>query len=166
MEGDGLLKKGGGTERQQHKLSTIGATALLCTWSTASSNLMMPWTFGQLGLVAAPLLMLVIQGLALLVTLDMVHAAIQTKAATSADLGFRLGGAVGRLVLQGSQVANQLLWLPVAIIVCVDAAQVLLSDFSWSSRAGQYRSICLKQFISERSMVTRWRATCSPTSWP
>ena len=34
------------------------AAVLLMTWSTSSSNVMYPWTFGVLGVIGGPLLML------------------------------------------------------------------------------------------------------------
>ena len=51
----GFLSSGG--------TSLLGATALLATFSTTSSNVMYPWTYGRLGVVLGPLAGIVLQTL-------------------------------------------------------------------------------------------------------
>ena len=47
----------GGDAAARHRRTTVwGATAILGTFSTTSSNVMYPWTYGRLGVVLGPLL--------------------------------------------------------------------------------------------------------------
>ena len=108
-------------------LSPLDATALLCTWSTSSSNVMYPFTFGVLGVAGGPALMLVAFAVNGQCTRWTVRAARRTGARTLGDLGDHLWGAKGRLLLEGSQILFQQLFLPVALVLSAQATQSLLA---------------------------------------
>ena len=108
-------------------LSPLDATALLCTWSTSSSNVMYPFTFGVLGVAGGPALMLAAFAVNWQCTRWTVRAARRTGAKTLGDLGDHLWGAKGRLFLEGSQVLFQQLFLPVALVLSAQTTQSLLT---------------------------------------
>ena len=81
------------------RVSWIGASLILATFSTTSSNVMYPSCYGTLGYVLGPLLMVVVQGLGLLTSLRAIDAALEHNCATFGDLGEALGGAWGRRLL-------------------------------------------------------------------
>ena len=110
-------------------LSTLGATAVLASWSTASSNVMYPWAYGVLGVGFGPVVGLLVQGTATWVTIRVVRRARAEGCATFGELGARLsGGPRGRRALEGAQLLNQMLWLPTAIVLVAGAVQELADE--------------------------------------
>ena len=67
-------------------LSTLGATAVLASWSTASSNVMYPWAYGVLGVGFGPVVGLLVQGTATWVTIRVVRRARAEGCATFGEL--------------------------------------------------------------------------------
>jgi len=106
---------------------------MLACWNTSSSNLLIPYAYAQLGVALGPIVQVAIQGMGLLVALGLVEATIVTGASTTGELGETIGGAWGRLLMEASQVGNNLLWLPCAIVLMVDSGQVVLAG-TWVSR--------------------------------
>jgi hypothetical protein len=112
----------------ENDLSLLDATALLCTWSTSSSNVMYPFVFGVLGVVGGPLIMIIAFAINWQCTRWTVQAARSTGARTLGDLGNHLWGSMGRHLFEGSQMLFQQLFLPVALVL---SAQSLQSLFQW-----------------------------------
>ena len=112
-------------------MSMRSAAAVLMTWSTSSSNVMYPWTFGVLGVGVGPLLMVCVFFATYRATSMVVEAALECRAVTLGDVGVHLAGARGRAVLEGAQLLFQQLFLPVAIALSVDATRAVLRDAPW-----------------------------------
>jgi len=109
-------------------LSKWSAAILLMTWSTSSSNVMYPWTFGVLGVILGPILMLLVFGVSLRSTLWIVAAARHHESKTLGDLGESMYGKPGRYILEGSQIGFQQIFLAVAISYGTGAVRSLLKD--------------------------------------
>lgn len=105
------------------KLSLFATTAILCTWSTTSSNVMYPFCFATLGLVLGPLLMLLTQAIMCGTAVVVVEAAQASGATTLGELGFALGGERGRLALRAVQLANQILFMPSALVLSAEGVR-------------------------------------------
>lgn len=102
------------------KLSLFATTAILCTWSTTSSNVMYPYCYATLGLVLGPLLMMLTQAIMCGTAVVVVEAAHAAGATTLGELGFALGGERGRLALRAVQLANQVLFMPSALVLSAE----------------------------------------------
>ena len=113
------------SKNDKRTISLLSAFMILTTWSTSSSNVLFPYTFGVLGVVFGPLLM----SLAFLASWKMtrltVQAARATRSSTFGDLGSNLLGWHGRVLFEGSQILFQQLFLPVAIVLVSGAVQSL-----------------------------------------
>ena len=107
-------------------ISLLSAGMLLTTWSTSSSNVLYPYTFGVLGVVGGPLMMFVAFYINWKSTRWCVAAARATRSETFGDLGAALLGRKGRVVFEGSQILFQQLFLPVAVVLCSGAVQSML----------------------------------------
>ena len=105
----------------QRGTSLLGATMILATFSTTSSNIMYPACYGTLGVVLGPLLGLAVQGLMCALSLYAIEIAIVAKARTLGDLGRALGGRVGERLFIMLQFANNALFLPVALVIASGA---------------------------------------------
>jgi hypothetical protein len=116
----------GSNHKADCTLSLLDATALLCTWSTSSSNVMYPFVFGVLGVGGGPALMFAAFAVNWQCTRWTVRAARLTGARTLGDLGDHLWGAKGRWCLEGSQMLFQQLFLPVALVFSAQSLQSLL----------------------------------------
>ena len=114
-----------GPSSPSRHISVFSAWMMLTTWSTSSSNVLYPNVFGVLGVVGGPLMMLGAFFINWKITHWTVTAALETRAETFGDLGFALGGRRGRLLMEGAQLLNQQVFMPVAIVLCVDALQNL-----------------------------------------
>jgi len=117
-----------GDDHGQIKTSKISAAMLLMTWSTSSSNVMYPWTYGVLGVVFGPMAMLFTFSISYFCTLWTIKAARATNSKTLGELGEKLYGKPGRVVMEGSQIMFQQLFLPVAIVLSADCLKSLLKD--------------------------------------
>ena len=85
----GLREAGSGTGHSKNKkyISVLSAFMIMTTWSTSSSNVLYPYTFGVLGVVGGPLLMLVAFFIQWKATRWTVQAARATHAETFGALG-------------------------------------------------------------------------------
>lgn len=108
----------------------IGATAILSTFSTTSSNVMYPQTYGVLGTMLGPLLGITIQGFMCVVAMLVVRIAVRLQCRTLSDLGYVLGGVWGRRILAFFQQLNNALFMPVALVFSADSLRqtVLVSS--------------------------------------
>lgn len=113
VKGD-KLRPGGHT-------SVLGATAILATFSTTSSNVMFPRAYGVFGSLGGPLLGLALQGLMCVLTVLAVRIAVRFNCHTLGDLGRVLGGTWGGRVLSAGQLVNQAVFMPVALVLSADA---------------------------------------------
>ena len=147
----------------RRSLGVVGAAFMLACWNTSSSNLLIPYAYAQLGVALGPLLQVAIQGMGLLVALGLVEATVLTKAATTGELGEIMGGKWGRFLMELSQAGNNLLWLPCAIILMVDSAQVPLVG-TWFSDCNIRLTLpfILLGFI----LVTNRRHDCNDVNHP
>lgn len=116
----GTLRAGGG------RTTVLGATAILATFSTTSSNVMYPWTYGRLGAVLGPLLGLSLQTLMCAIALLVARLAVELRCSTFGELGEAIGGRWGGLLLRGAQAANNALFLPVALVLSADALRQMV----------------------------------------
>jgi len=117
---------------KQITTSKISAAMLLMTWSTSSSNVMYPWTFGVLGVIFGPLSMFFAFAVNYICTIWTIEAALRTGSKTLGELGQNLFGMPGRILLEGSQLLFQQLFLPVAIVLSADALRSMLEQHdSW-----------------------------------
>lgn len=112
-------------------MSMGSAAAVLMTWSTSSSNVMYPYCFGVLGVGLGPALMLLVFAASFRATRLVVDAALECGARTLGDVGAHLGGTRGRFCLESSQLLFQQLFLPVAVVLSVDAVQAVARDVPW-----------------------------------
>ena len=129
---------GGGDETRPRKkyISLLSAFMLLTTWSTSSSNVLYPYTFGVLGVVGGPLFMLVAFLVNWTATRWTVRAARATNSQTFGALGEALAGRWGRVAFEGSQILFQQLFLPVAVVLCASAVQSLADYAGFASCNG------------------------------
>lgn len=139
-------------ENKSNKMTVVDATILLCTWSTSSSNVMYPWTFGILGLIGGPLMMLFVFSINWLCTRFVIHATRKTNAQTFGELGDYLWGNKGRFICEGSQILFQQLFLPVALVL---SATTLQSLFSYDCNGYAvmilvFIAMLLVQFLAQR----------------
>ena len=126
MQEEGKTPLDDGVEQRHQHISVLSAFMMLTTWSTSSSNVLYPFCFGVLGTVGGPLLMLTTFYISWTATRWTVEAALQTGADTFGALGLALAGTKGRILFEGTQILNQQLFLPVAIVLCSGAVQSLL----------------------------------------
>ena len=128
------------------KLSLFATTAILCTWSTTSSNVMYPFCYATLGLVLGPLLMMLTQAVMCGTAVVVVEAAQASGATTLGELGFALGGERGRTALRAVQLANQILFMPSALVLSAEGvrqiAQVALDCGSEANLDAGAASAC------------------------
>ena len=117
-------------------ISLLSAGMLLTTWSTSSSNVLYPYTFGVLGVVGGPLMMFVAFYINWKSTRWCVAAARATRSETFGDLGAALLGRKGRVVFEGSQILFQQLFLPVAVVLCSGAVQSMLGGGNTNAGTG------------------------------
>mmetsp|Transcript_16449 Transcript_16449/g.42192 ORF Transcript_16449/g.42192 Transcript_16449/m.42192 type:complete len:473 (+) Transcript_16449:93-1511(+) len=110
---------------RKHHISLLSAFMMLTTWSTSSSNVLYPFTFGVLGVVGGPLLMLAAFFVNWRCTRWTVEAARASNSDTFGALGQALAGTKGRIMFEGSQILFQQLFLPVAIVLCASTVQSL-----------------------------------------
>jgi len=122
---------GQSASEEEHGLGMVSAAMLLMTWSTSSSNVMYPWTFGILGLMTGPIFMLMAFACNYMATQYVIAYTLETKAKTLGELGRHLGGKWGEYVLAGSQILFSQLWLPVAVVLSVDAIQAVFPHNEW-----------------------------------
>lgn len=113
------------SEEHAHHISLFAAWMMLTTWSTSSSNVLYPTVFGRLGVVGGPVMMVCAFSISWKTTRWTIAAALETQSQTFGDLGHALGGRGGRLLMEGAQLLNQQIFLPVAIILCAGAVQNL-----------------------------------------
>lgn len=123
-------------DTQDSGISAISAAVLLMTWSTSSSNVMYPWTFGVLGAYGGPLLMLVAFSINWYCTRWTIKVARATDARTLGDVGEFLAGRSGRWILEGSQIAFQQLFLPVAIVMSAASIRSIAGAGGYASCKG------------------------------
>ena len=123
-------------ESQKKYASLLSVFMILTTWSTSSSNVLYPFTFGVLGVVGGPILMLLAFAIAYTATIWTVRSARAVGAKTFGELGFALAGKNGRILFEGSQILFQQLFLPVAIVLCTGAAQSLAQGTEFASCNG------------------------------
>ena len=102
-------------------LSLLGATALLSTFTTASSSVMYPFAYGRLGSVIGPFMGLGLQALVCGLSILMVDVAVELKCSTFGDLGYAIGGKWGGRVLRGTQTLSNALFMPISIALATDA---------------------------------------------
>eukprot|EP00750_Incisomonas_marina_P025428 INCI542.1.p1 GENE.INCI542.1~~INCI542.1.p1 ORF type:complete len:463 (+),score=53.71 INCI542.1:237-1625(+) len=117
-------------QKEKRHISLLSAYMLLTTWSTSSSNVLYPFTFGVLGVVGGPIFMILAFLISWQTTRWTVQAARAVHAETFGALGESLGGRWGRVLFEGSQILFQQLFLPVAVIICSQAVQSLTADAS------------------------------------
>ena len=115
---------------QRHRIGTtsvMGATAILATFSTTSSNVMYPRAYGVLGSLFGPLFGVVLQGFMCLLAVLTVRIAVRLQCRTFGELGYALGGSRGKWLLGGVQQLNNALFMPVALVFAANALrQVVL----------------------------------------
>ena len=104
----------------------VRAAAIQATWSTSSSTVLLPWIFGTLGYVGGPLCLVVFVGLALVVQLKVVELAAEHGAMSDmADVGEALASEPGRRLFRGLLLANQVLFMPCALVFCAHSLRGL-----------------------------------------
>jgi hypothetical protein len=106
-----------------NKASMIGATMILATFSTTSSNIMYPFVYATLGLALGPICGFLLQGFMCLVSVRVMDVAIRANAKNFGELGLALGGERGRLLLNFVQLLNNALFMPVALVISAGAVQ-------------------------------------------
>lgn len=105
----------------------VRAAAIQATWSTSSSTVLLPWIFGTLGYLGGPLCLVVFVGLALVVQLKVVELAAEHGAMSDmADVGEALAGEPGRRLFRGLLLANQVLFMPCALVFCAHSLRGLV----------------------------------------
>ena len=111
-------------KRARQGTSLLGATAILATFSTTSSNVQYPFVYGQLGLVLGPLAELALQGLMCALAMLTVRIAVRLECRTFSELGATLAGARwGGWFFGTVQMVNNVLFMPVALVLSAEALQ-------------------------------------------
>lgn len=82
---------------------------------------MFPWTYGRLGVALGPLLGAALQGVMLLLSVVISRVAVELQCCSFGELGEALGGKWGGHLLRGSQILNNALFMPVALILSAEA---------------------------------------------
>lgn len=122
-------------------ISVLTATAVLGTFSTTSSNVLYPWTYGKLGIGLGPLLGFGLQGVMLLIALLVSRIAVELRCSTFGELGEAIGGRWGGHLLRLTQLWNNVLFLPVALVLSAEALrQVGLISLDCSAAGGRTQS--------------------------
>ena len=106
---------------EPRRTSLFAATCLLATFSTTSSNVMYPFTYGQLGTVGGPLFGVMLQGAMCALAILTCRIAHRLRCQTFGELGRALGGRPGEVLLRTSQQVNNALFMPVALVLSAEA---------------------------------------------
>ena len=137
-------------------VSWIAAAAIQATWSTSSSTVLLPSVFGTLGWLGGPLCLCGFAGLALAVQLKVVEIAARDQTLEDmGDLGDVLGGRSGGNLFRGLLLANQILFLPCALVFCAHSLRALLAPVGTSdvkchlywSRGGRAENVAATTWI-------------------
>ena len=117
--------------------SVLGAAMIMASFSTASSNIMYPFIYGTLGVVVGPLLGVLVQGLVCALSIHALEVAVAAECSTLGQLGHVLGGQKGRRLLETVQMLNNVLFLPVALVISSGALKkVVLSVLGCADSGG------------------------------
>ena len=103
------------------------------------------WTDGTLGVVLGPILGVAVQGFVCVLAIQVMDIAVKAGCTTFGELGFLLGGARGRFVLEAAQMMNNVLFLPVALVISSGALQqIMRSIFTCSDDelSGELSGVC------------------------
>lgn len=140
------------------RISLVSAYMILTTWSTSSSNVLYPYTFGVLGVAGGPLLMLIAFFVSWATTRWTIDAARMTGSETFGELGHALLGNKGRIIFEGSQILFQQLFLPVAIVISSATVQSLASYVGFTACNGDVVRCYCGCFVVGVSLIRSSRA--------
>lgn len=143
------------------QLSYWDAVMILTTFNTSGSVILMPWAYGQLGYIIGPLSHIALMGIVLFFNLFLIDVALLDSTGSSrqcrslGDVGYRLASTFGRGLFLFLQLANLVLYLPVALETIALSIQYL-SGYALGNCVGWWNLICFGILLLLLQFVKHW----------